>query len=219
MLTKEGFDQWASDYDKTVSEHEKSDSYPFAGYRKVLDLIEEMVTVSGINGASVLDLGFGTAALTSRLYQKGFQICGVDFSKDMLALAKEKMPAAELYQGDFALGFPEVLKGRTFDFIIGTYSFHHVLPDRRVGFFSGLARHLTGNGRIFIGDLVFPSSREYEACHKKFSDIWDEDEVYFIADEWKQQMQKINLICEFHPVSFCAGVLSIFPRPQIRIHP
>jgi len=213
MLTKEGFDQWAADYDKTVSDKEKNDSYPFAGYQEVLSFIEKAITASAPGGGSVLDLGFGTAALTSRLYQKGFQICGVDFSKDMLALAKEKMPAAELYQGDFSLGFPEMLKGRAFDFIIGTYSFHHILPARRVDFFRGLARHLTENGRIFVGDLVFPSSREYEACHKKFSDIWDEDEIYFTADVWKRQMREIDLACEFHPVSFCAGVLTIFRRP------
>lgn len=209
MLTEEEFDQWAPDYDRTVSDNEKNDSYPFAGYQKIMASIEEAITSLGCGGASILDLGFGTAALTSRLYRKGFAICGVDFSKDMLALAKEKMPAAELYQGDFSLGIPEILKNRSFDFIVGTYSFHHVPPTRRGDFFSGLAEHLTENGRIFIGDLVFSSCREYEACHKKFRGIWDEDEIYFTADELIQQMRKKGFACAFQPVSFCAGVLTI----------
>jgi putative AdoMet-dependent methyltransferase len=209
MLSQEGFDQWAKDYDKSVLENEEENSYPFAGYQKVLALIEKAVTSSGPRGASVLDLGFGTACLTSRLYQKGYQIYGIDFSKDMLSLAREKMPEAHLYEGNFTLGLPEALKNRPFDFIIGTYSFHHVPPDKRNAFFSCLAAHLAENGQIFIGDLVFSNSQEYEACRRKFLTIWDQDEIYFTADKTARQMQELGLNCTFHPVSFCAGVLAI----------
>lgn len=212
MLTKEGFDRWAGEYDGSVSASEEESSYPFAGYQRVLSAIEEAVTVSGSCGASVLDLGLGTASLTSRLYREGFQIYGLDFSKEMLSLAREKMPAAELFQGDFALGLPKALEGRFFDFIIGTYSFHHVPPARREEFFSGLAEHLKKDGRIFVGDLVFPSSREYEACRQRFSGIWDQDEIYFTADELAQQLRGLNLVCTFQPVSFCAGILAIRRR-------
>ena len=53
-------------------------------------------------GASVLDLGFGTATLTAKLYENGCEIYGQDFSARMIEIASEKMPGAHLYQGDFA---------------------------------------------------------------------------------------------------------------------
>lgn len=209
MLSREGFDQWAPNYEYTVSDNEKSGSYPFAGYRDVVAFIEKEIAESGHAGASVLDLGFGTAFLASRLYQLGFQICGVDFSAEMLAIAKGKMPEADLYQADFTLGLPEALKNRSFDFIIGTYSLHHVRPGLRERLFSGLAEHLSENGEILVGDLIFPTSAEYEECHQKFRDVWDEEETYFTAEELEDRMKKLDLTCSFHPISFCAGVLAI----------
>ena len=37
MLDEKGFDLWADGYDATVGLSEESDTYPFAGYKKVLD--------------------------------------------------------------------------------------------------------------------------------------------------------------------------------------
>lgn len=36
MLDEKGFDLWADGYDATVGLSEESDTYPFAGYKKVL---------------------------------------------------------------------------------------------------------------------------------------------------------------------------------------
>lgn len=33
MLSKQGFDLWAKDYDKTVQLSEENNEYPFAGYK------------------------------------------------------------------------------------------------------------------------------------------------------------------------------------------
>lgn len=43
--------------------------------------------------ASVLDIGFGTAVLTAKLYEQGCTIYGQDFSSRMLELASEKCRA------------------------------------------------------------------------------------------------------------------------------
>lgn len=207
MLTEEGFDHWAPDYDGSVSESERDRGYPFAGYRDVLDFIED--TIRSSNGKSVLDLGFGTAALSSRLYEKDCEITGVDFSGEMLKLAQEKMPRAALFRADFTRELPHEILIRKFDFIVGTYSFHHVPLSQRPEFMARLAGLLTPRGRILIGDVMFPDAAAYEACRERFSDLWDRDEVYFTADEFTRQMEKIGLACAFQSVSFCAGVLSV----------
>ena len=36
MLNNKGFDFWAGDYDKTVGISDEENTYPFAGYKKVL---------------------------------------------------------------------------------------------------------------------------------------------------------------------------------------
>lgn len=36
MLNNKGFDLWADSYDKTVGISDEENTYPFAGYKKVL---------------------------------------------------------------------------------------------------------------------------------------------------------------------------------------
>lgn len=97
MLNNKGFDLWADGYDKTVGISDEENTYPFAGYKKVLGLIFQ--TIMETENAVVLDIGFGTGTLTTKLYERGCSIYGQDFSSRMIALASEKMPNAHLYQG------------------------------------------------------------------------------------------------------------------------
>lgn len=88
MLNHKGFDLWADGYDKSVGLSDEANTYPFAGYKKVLAAIFQ--TVMQTPNASVLDIGFGTAVLTAKLYEQGCTIYGQDFSSRMLELASEK---------------------------------------------------------------------------------------------------------------------------------
>ena len=141
MLNSKGFDEWAAGYDASVRHSHDAGEYPFAGYDAVLSLIE--ARVNSRPGADVLDLGFGTGMLTARLYAAGHPVAGVDFSQNMLDAARTKMPCAELYLYDFTRGLPPALEGRTFDFIISTYAFHHVPDAGKPAFLLELSRRLS----------------------------------------------------------------------------
>ena len=91
MLNNKGFDLWADGYDKSVGLSDEANTYPFAGYKKVLAAIFQ--TVMQTPNASVLDIGFGTAVLTAKLYEQGCTIYGQDFSSRMIELASEKSRA------------------------------------------------------------------------------------------------------------------------------
>ncbi|MDE7328069.1 MAG: class I SAM-dependent methyltransferase, partial [Lachnospiraceae bacterium] len=108
MLDHTGFNLWANDYDKTVSLCEEDNEYPFAGYKSVLNTIYNRIRTGG--GKCILDIGFGTGILSKRLYDEGVQIYGIDFSEEMIKLAKEKMPDATLLEYDFSKGLPGALK-------------------------------------------------------------------------------------------------------------
>lgn len=43
MLDKKEFDLWADGYDKTVGISDEKNTYPFAGYKKVLEFIFQTI--------------------------------------------------------------------------------------------------------------------------------------------------------------------------------
>ena len=203
MLDSKGFDLWADGYDRAVGLSDEDGTYPFAGYRDVLNRIYRTVMMKP--GARVLDLGFGTGTLTSRLYENGCVIFGQDFSERMTALAQEKMPKARLFTGDLTRGLAEPLTRGTYDFIIATYSLHHLTDRQKVAFLEAQRAYLAPGGRILIGDVAFADRSALEDCRRAAGDDWDGDEHYFVFDELAVKLPGLT----FTPVSFCAGILTL----------
>ena len=46
MLSNKGFDLWADGYDKAVGISDEENTYPFAGYKKVLGFIFQTILAS-----------------------------------------------------------------------------------------------------------------------------------------------------------------------------
>ena len=203
MLDQKGFDLWADGYDKSTGLSDEQDVYPFAGYRALLGEIYNRI-LSG-PGRRVLDLGFGTGVLTCKLYEQGCRIWGQDFSNRMQELAREKMPQAHLYQGDFAQGLTQELQQQTYDAIVATYSLHHLTDAQKVTFIQSLLPLLADGGCIYIGDVAFETREELERCKAVAGPAWDEDEIYFVAQELRAAFPQL----EFRQISSCAGLLTI----------
>ena len=203
MLDKEGFDLWADDYDKTVDISDEENAYPFAGYKDVLGSIFQ--TIMEKKNVAVLDIGFGTGTLTTKLYEHGCTIYGQDFSSRMIELAYEKMPGAHLYQGDFTQGLAEPLWYQRYDFVVATYSLHHLTDEQKIIFLHTVYDCLNENGQILIGDVAFETREKLEQCRQEAGDEWDEEEIYFVADELKNEFPKLS----FTQVSCCAGILTL----------
>ena len=162
MLNNKEFDLWADGYDKTVGISDEENTYPFAGYKKVLGFVFQ--TIMEDPNAVVLDIGFGTGTLTTKLYERGCTVYGQDFSSRMIALASEKMPDAYLYQGDFTKGLVKPLRSVRYDYIVATYSLHHLTDAQKSGFLSDLRNCLKENGKIIIGDVAFETRKDLEQC-------------------------------------------------------
>lgn len=203
MLDDKGFDLWAKTYDQTVEETDDEKSYPFAGYKEIINEIYKRILISKAN--KVLDLGFGTGRLAKALYDEGLEISGQDFSEEMLRLAKDKMPKADLYLGNLADGLASDLIDKKYDAIVGTYSLHHLDDEKKVALIKFLLTLLNDGGKIYIGDVAFESRRDLEACKREAEKYWDYDEIYFVYDEIKKSFPDIN----FEKFSFCAGLLTL----------
>ena len=203
MLDQQGFNLWADGYDRSVGLSDEGNTYPFAGYKRVLNAIYNDVLAKGCQ--TVLDIGFGTGTLTQKLYEHGCTVYGQDFSQRMIELAKAKMPEAKLYQGDFAKGLADEVKRNRYDAIIATYSLHHLTDEEKVGFIENLRSLLGDGGTIYIGDVMFGNRAQLEACKADAGDEWDDDEIYFVVDEMQARFPQMR----FEPLSCCSGVLTL----------
>ncbi len=203
MLNDKGFDLWADGYDKAVALTEEANIYPFAGYKEVLDGIFQEVMSK--EHPAILDIGFGTGTLTAKLYDNGCEVFGQDFSRRMIELAKEKMPEAQLFQGDFTDGLVTELRERRYDYIIASYSIHHLSDEIKAAFLTELLALLNDGGKILIGDVAFETRSELEKCKDEAGDNWDEDEIYFVADELRKTFPKLV----FERKSYCSGIIII----------
>lgn len=204
MLNSRGFDLWADGYDRSVGLSDDDGTYPFAGYKNVLNtLYNEILSVPQ---ADVLDIGFGTGTLTAMLYKQGCRIWGQDFSRRMIELAQKKMPEACFIQGDFTEGLAQPLCTQTYDYIIATYSLHHLTDEEKVPFIRSLLPLLKPGGKLMIGDVAFQTRSELEACKSACGEDWDDDEFYFVCDELSEAFSgKLD----FQKISHCAGILII----------
>lgn len=203
MLDSKGFDLWANGYDKSVGLSDEENTYPFAGYKRILGIIYK--TIIEKQNPIVLDIGFGTGTLTRKLYENGCIVYGQDFSSKMIELALEKMPDAHLYKGDFTLGLVEPLRQKRYDFIVATYSIHHLTDIQKVHFLKELLNYLKDEGKILIGDIAFETRDEWYKCKEKSSAEWDSTEIYCIAEELRTEFPNL---C-FEKITFCSGVLII----------
>ena len=203
MLDSKGFDLWADGYDEAVGVSDEDGAYPFAGYKTILGTVFRIVTER--RNPIVLDLGFGTGTLTAKLYEHGCVVCGQDFSRRMIEKAAAKMPGARLYQGDFSDGLAEPLRKRRYDFIVATYSLHHLDDGQKIRFLHELLSLLNEGGRILIGDVAFGTRAELERCRREAGDAWDDEEVYFVADELRSAFPGL---C-FTRVSACSGIFTL----------
>ena len=203
MLDSKGFDLWADGYDNSVGVSDEDGSYPFAGYKDVLAGIYSLVMTRP--GASVLDIGFGTGTLTAKLYEQGFEIWGQDFSPKMIDIASGKMPDAHLFEGDFSHEIAAPLLDNRYDFIVATYSLHHLTDEQKTLLISELLSLLKEDGMILIGDVAFPDGKAMDEYRVKAGDEWDDEEYYFLVDEMRKVFPGLN----FEKKSHCAGVIVI----------
>lgn len=203
MLDNKGFNLWADGYDKSVGVSDEDGTYPFAGYKDILN--EIFSRTLNIHAKTVLDIGFGTGTLTSKLYEHGCNIYGQDFSEKMIEIAQTKMPNAKLFQEDFSKGLVETLKQQKYDAIIVTYSLHHLTDEQKVSFIGSLIPLLNDDGCIYIGDVAFENRASLEECRNSAGSDWDDDEIYIVFDELKKHFHEMK----FEQISCCAGLLSL----------
>ena len=199
------FDNWAENYDDDVRESNQAESYPFAGYERVLDRIASFVFAVPVG--KILDLGTGSGTLASRFYDAGWEISAVDFSEEMLKQARERMTEARFLIADFAEALPKELDGQKFEFIVMTYAFHHLEYEKQADFLRSLLPFLKENGKILVGDISFETKKDFDKAKLQSGEEWDDEEFYPIIEGLRAQLPDLHF--EHEVISFCATVMRI----------
>jgi putative AdoMet-dependent methyltransferase len=197
------FDAWATSYDEAVQDES---IFPFTGYSQVLDTILELAGPEP--GDKVLDLGCGTGNLAERFAAAGCQVWGLDFSGEMLARARRKLPEAVFAQADVRGEYPPEFQ-RRYHFIVSAYTFHHFPLPEKVEQIRRLAdQYLLPGGAVIIGDIAFDNAAGLDRMRDSAGDQWD-DEFYWLADESLAALHAAGLQAEWRRVSDCAGVFRV----------
>lgn len=203
----EEFDDWAAGYDESASTDR---GFPFDGYSQVLQTIVDLAAAQP--GHSVLDLGIGTGNLALPFAARGCAVWGLDFSANMLALARRKLPHAVLGQVDLRAAWPPAFQ-RRFDRIVSGYTFHHFpLAEKAALVQRLLDDHLSPGGRIVIGDIAFLDAAGEDALRRRLGAAW-EQEYYWLADETLAALSAAGISARFIKMSSCAGIFVISGMP------
>lgn len=145
--THVGPDSWANDYDAKLF---APGSFDAAVWEREQQLLDRVVQHQVPSHDSYLDFACGTGRVLSYVEPQFRSAAGLDISDTMLSVARGRVRAATLLQGD-ATADPAVLDGRRFDFITAFRFFLNAQPSLRDEAMAFLASTLRdADSRLFF---------------------------------------------------------------------
>jgi ubiquinone/menaquinone biosynthesis C-methylase UbiE len=139
---------------KSYAELEFPGTYNLA-YRDIPEIITKYV-----NGKKALDFGCGAGRSTRYLKQLGFNTIGLDISKDMLKLARERDPNGEYFLiRDTDLSR---LKDNSYDLVFSAFTFDNIPTEDKKIQNLGEIRRVLKTGGIFINLVSSPEIYMHE---------------------------------------------------------
>ena len=134
-VVRAGYDRLGNRY---TAEREKADNW------KEINAFTSALPANG----RVLDAGSGTGVPTARhLAKAGFRVVGIDFSKTMVAVARENVPDAAFQQMDLtAIDFPP----ESFDGVVSSYAIIHIPREKHLDIFRSFYTILKPGGVMLV---------------------------------------------------------------------
>ena len=136
-ISRKNFDEEADNYYKTHDGKHSS-----ALYDRVIEKL------NALDYSSLLDVGFGTGEVLSRIYSEGVKFSGLDISPKMLDIARKNLGE----NVDLRLGDSEELPwdDGSFDAVLCLNSFHHYPNPEKV--LNEMNRVLKKGGKLVMAD-------------------------------------------------------------------
>lgn len=103
--------------------------------------------------STIIDLGCGSGYITSFLHEHNTNAIGIDFSDEMIAIAKEKHPNIEFLTDDF-LNIKKYFKENTIDGALSIYSLYFIPKEKLNDFLSSLSYVMKKGAKFLIITVV-----------------------------------------------------------------
>ena len=142
------YDRVAREY---VTKHGYGEQLSLPALKKFLSLLPD--------GADVLDVGCGGGQDSKFLAVSGCAVLGIDFSTEMIKLAKKYAPEVDFKVADVM----KLSAVKKFDGIWCCRVFHHVSFKEQENFLDKLYALLTKGGILYITAVVSDKKEDYEA--------------------------------------------------------
>lgn len=163
MHNKKMYDKFGKEYQKSRDEKWKNRLY-----NEYLEVPSMIKAVGKIKGKNLLDVGCGAGVHIEQYLKKGAKCSGIDISKTLIDLARERCPEAE-----FKVGTMTKLpyKNNSFDIVTISLALHYVEDTRKV--FREVNRILKKNGLIYYSSdsLIYLRSEGYQDKNYKIKGI------------------------------------------------
>jgi tRNA (cmo5U34)-methyltransferase len=119
-----------------------------------LRLQDEAAAATGAGARRLLELGTGTGETALRVLARhpDAALVGIDVSADMLAVARERLPGADLR----VARLEDRLPSGPFDLVFSVLAIHHIDGPGKADLFRRVAAVVGPGGRFVIGDVVVP---------------------------------------------------------------
>ena len=139
--------------------------------------------------AKILDVGSGPGQFAKHMIEKGFEVVGIDFSQEMVAIAKNKVPSVDFHHMDMRqLDIPD----NTFDGVFSAYSLIHIPSEEVYTTLQGLHRVLKAGGYIEIavqkGEADKIIDEPFMPTEKMFFNFFTEERISKYLDEARFQI-------------------------------
>ncbi|MFG0332313.1 MAG: class I SAM-dependent methyltransferase [Maioricimonas sp. JB049] len=163
---------------------------------------------------TVIDVGCGTGSLLCELGSTIQLGLGLDVSREMLAVARQKAAAAghehlefrfgsftDLCQPGFRSDLPEA------EVVVSTYAMHHLPAEEKRQTLEAMTGLLVPGGAIVLGDLMFfePPEQHRDAFDEAgYGPEHDQPETVETLQQWAEEL---GCACELHRIHPLAGVV------------
>jgi ubiquinone/menaquinone biosynthesis C-methylase UbiE len=148
-------------------------------------------TVAALPPARTLDVACGTAFLTRDL--RG-DVVGLDQSRRMLTIARERMPNATFVEADALTGLP--FPDASFDRVFTAHFYGHLEPDDRVRFRADALR--VAPELVVVDSATRPDREPEESQERILNDgsRWEVYKRYFTGEELARELGGGRVIYE-----------------------
>lgn len=177
-IVKDDYNAIADTYAKCYSEIEYCKTY-----------IDKFTT--SLFGKTILDIGCGAGQITDYLTQKGFKVVGIDFSQELLKIARENYPKSKFILADIC---EYEQKEQVYGIITKDVLFH--IPDENlIQVLQNFRRLLKKNGNLCI-IMDMPKEAGEQIFIEELDDKYQIYYNYLTPEKLKQMLEKAGFLID-----------------------